>query len=390
MNALTISNAAQAAPTARPTGAVTTAEDGAGTCAGEAGFAGLLDAGIGRSARAAQIPESTEIAKLAKTDADKDATASDPAALLDAIAAGQANPDPQHHPGAAPAAAPPAPPSLVAFDPRDTQAASNNGIALSVIARESLLPARSGAGSAKIVRQSSTQNPVESQRAPEGRRGADAVAIANAAPSAGPASAGFPAVRAEMPEHRQEVSAGPLPTPSSPAAFAHAGPAMHPTTAATMAANVEHLAQPFGNPAWDDGFSSRIVWMAKNNVQSAAIRLNPPDLGPIEVKLTLTSDPGAQSSASVQFSATHAVTRDAIESALPRLREMLQENGIALGNTSVDAGTADNANGSADHSGQSAGSAVRGHDAGQTLESAAQPQLAQPLRRGKGLVDTFA
>ena len=91
MNTLTIANAAQAAPTARPTGAATTTEDSAATGAGEAGFAGLLDAGIGRNARTALIPESTEIAKVTKSDADKDATASDPAALLDAIAAGQAN-----------------------------------------------------------------------------------------------------------------------------------------------------------------------------------------------------------------------------------------------------------------------------------------------------------
>jgi flagellar hook-length control protein FliK len=42
--------------------------------------------------------------------------------------------------------------------------------------------------------------------------------------------------------------------------------------------------------------------------------------------------------ASFGFNATHAQTRAAIEQALPRLRELLAEQGLSLGHTSIDAG----------------------------------------------------
>jgi flagellar hook-length control protein FliK len=72
------------------------------------------------------------------------------------------------------------------------------------------------------------------------------------------------------------------------------------------------------------------MWMANQNHQVAELHLNPPNLGPLEVRLTINND-----QASALFVSQHSAVRDAIESAMPRLREMLADNGITLGNASV-------------------------------------------------------
>lgn len=91
---------------------------------------------------------------------------------------------------------------------------------------------------------------------------------------------------------------------------------------------------PVLDDAWGDALNERVLWMAGKSIQRAEIRLNPAELGPIRVDVSVTDD-----AAKVSFSAQNAITREAIESALPRLREMLSENGLSLANTDVsDAG----------------------------------------------------
>jgi flagellar hook-length control protein FliK len=128
--------------------------------------------------------------------------------------------------------------------------------------------------------------------------------------------------------------------------------------------------------------------MAKNDIQSAELHLNPADLGPIEITLTLGGDDKTQ--ATVQFSAAHAATREAIETALPRLREMLQENGITLGQAGVDANNSRAADGG-DRQSPGGHAAARDH-AGSSAAAATAPPPAGPGARsqGRGLVDTFA
>ena len=82
--------------------------------------------------------------------------------------------------------------------------------------------------------------------------------------------------------------------------------------------------------AWGKVLSSRVVWMAREGVQQAELRLNPAKLGPVEVKLHMNND-----QASVTFVAQNAATRDALEQALPRLKESFQENGMNLANADV-------------------------------------------------------
>ncbi len=90
------------------------------------------------------------------------------------------------------------------------------------------------------------------------------------------------------------------------------------------------IAMPLHQSGWDNAMGERVVWMARSNIQQAQIQLNPRELGPIEVKISMQND-----QTHVNFVAHHATTRDAIEAALPRLREMLGEQGLNLGQADV-------------------------------------------------------
>lgn len=96
-------------------------------------------------------------------------------------------------------------------------------------------------------------------------------------------------------------------------------------TSAKGATLTTQLQTPFQQPGWDNELSERIVWMTSQKLQRAEIKMNPPQLGPIEVRLHISGD-----QAQVHFSAHHGVVRDALESALPRLRDMFGANGLDL------------------------------------------------------------
>jgi flagellar hook-length control protein FliK len=91
-----------------------------------------------------------------------------------------------------------------------------------------------------------------------------------------------------------------------------------------------HVDLPVGQPKWGGEFAQKVVWLSSQQHQVAEIRLNPAHLGPVEVMLSITQD-----QATAQFSSPHLAVREAIEQALPRLREMMAENGITLGNVMV-------------------------------------------------------
>ena len=91
---------------------------------------------------------------------------------------------------------------------------------------------------------------------------------------------------------------------------------------------------PMQHPQWGDALSEKVMWATSQKLQGAEIKLNPPHLGPIEVRVSLNNDSG-QSQAQVHFTAQHALTRDALESAMPRLREMFNANGMDLVDVNV-------------------------------------------------------
>jgi flagellar hook-length control protein FliK len=74
----------------------------------------------------------------------------------------------------------------------------------------------------------------------------------------------------------------------------------------------------------------QVLWMVNQNISRAEIRLNPANLGPIEVRIDMDND-----QVNVAFTSRHAEVREAVEQALPRLREMLEEKGLNLSDADV-------------------------------------------------------
>ena len=76
--------------------------------------------------------------------------------------------------------------------------------------------------------------------------------------------------------------------------------------------------------------ADKVRWMVNTGNLVASIRLDPAELGSMHVKVSMTAE-----SATVNFVVQSAQTRDALEAATPRLREMLAEKGIELGQSAV-------------------------------------------------------
>lgn len=142
-----------------------------------------------------------------------------------------------------------------------------------------------------------------------------------------------------------------------------------------------------GTQAWDNQVSQRIVYMVGKE-QAATLTLNPPDLGPVQVVLSVSND-----GASVAFSSNQQEVRQALENALPRLREMMSENGIALGNATVDAGVSDQRQAQQDGERRNHGASGLGNAAGDAAaneDNTARPATRTVVLGDNGLVDTFA
>ncbi|MEJ1402504.1 MAG: flagellar hook-length control protein FliK [Candidatus Sedimenticola sp. (ex Thyasira tokunagai)] len=146
---------------------------------------------------------------------------------------------------------------------------------------------------------------------------------------------------------------------------------------------------PPGSKGWDSAVGDRILWMVGQKSQSASIRINPPHLGPIEVHVTVQKD-----QASVNFTALHGVVRDALETAIPRLREMFNDNNLQLVNVDVSQKDAGDQRSLQDFSRQHEGEdgQLAGADGGQVGHSGIEDEtltLTQHLEAG-GRVDYYA
>lgn len=154
---------------------------------------------------------------------------------------------------------------------------------------------------------------------------AQIVPMPRAEKTSAPTDAGKLLFQADAPSDRGAESSQAPGTGASAAARALAPEAAH---AAARTGRTIDL--PVQDAAWGERLSERVVVMAGSRLQNAEIRLTPSELGPIRVQVNVEDG-----TANVTFHAQHAVTRDAIEQALPRLRELLAENGLALGNADV-------------------------------------------------------
>jgi len=90
------------------------------------------------------------------------------------------------------------------------------------------------------------------------------------------------------------------------------------------------ITETLGKAEWNQSMSKQISWMASQHIRSAEIKLTPSNLGTIEVRVDMNDD-----KLNVVFSSRDIGVRDSVEQAMPKLREMMEEQGLELGDTNV-------------------------------------------------------
>lgn len=171
---------------------------------------------------------------------------------------------------------------------------------------------------------------------PESRaRGGDAAAPGRI--DAGPAQPGKivpeAAITADAPAQKASAQAE-LPTDDFRALMDRAV-AMPAAPVVTGSAGTPHAASlrvdtPLGQAGWHDEVGQRLTWMVGNDSHRADLVLNPPDLGRVEVSLSVSGD-----KASAVFASPNPAVREALEASMDRLREVLADAGVTLGQTHV-------------------------------------------------------
>lgn len=150
------------------------------------------------------------------------------------------------------------------------------------------------------------------------------------------------------------------------------------------------VSAPVSSPKWSQEVGEHMVWMSKNDTQQAQLTLNPPHLGPVQVSLSLNNE-----HLTAQFVAASPEVRQALEESLPRLKEMLADSGIQLGQTSVGSESFRQQQGFADNTGGGNREASRltGDNAilGTPLEAASHTVSLNrsTLAAGNGRLDLF-
>lgn len=172
--------------------------------------------------------------------------------------------------------------------------------------------------------------------------------------------------------------------PSFAAALAQALPT--PTTLPADAAPTATYAgvqAPLHSNAFAPELGARVSLLAVDGVQQAELQLNPADMGPVSVQITVDGN-----QAQVSFHALQAETRQALEQSLPDLAAALQGQGLTLSG----GGVFQQAQRDADHDDnpQDAGRASGGSRSGNDRIGGTAATAAAPARRSVGLLDTFA
>jgi flagellar hook-length control protein FliK len=131
-----------------------------------------------------------------------------------------------------------------------------------------------------------------------------------------------------------DLQSAPLPTalPGAPGAATTTTALKHADAPPPPTAT---LPSPIDSAAFAPTLATQVRWWASDGVQQAQLLLNPPEMGPVAVKILLEGR-----EARIDFSADLAATRGAIEAALPVLAAALDEGGLKLSGGGVHDGSA--------------------------------------------------
>ena len=147
------------------------------------------------------------------------------------------------------------------------------------------------------------------------------------------------------------------------------------------------IAQPVGTPGWTEEIGNHITWLANRSENRADLVLTPPQMGRVEISLSIKGD-----QAIANFVSSNPVVREALEAALPRLREVLAEAGIQLGQAQVSAENSRQWTQQEKHEENFASDRDRETSAHAAISPVSSGSLltVTGLKAGRGLVDVFA
>jgi flagellar hook-length control protein FliK len=104
--------------------------------------------------------------------------------------------------------------------------------------------------------------------------------------------------------------------------------ATHASTPAMV--STATLQAPVGSMPWQNELGQQLIRFSQRGDHQIELHLHPKELGPLQISLHV-NDQVAQA----HFFAAHAQVRDAVQQAIPQLREALAGQGIALGEAMV-------------------------------------------------------
>jgi len=132
-----------------------------------------------------------------------------------------------------------------------------------------------------------------------------------------------PAPAAAVPSAESAIMTAPVPAYAAPAQSAAAAAPPDPPSTSLPTPNVH--ADDFPG-----SIASHVYWLAERGIGHARIHINPRELGPVDVYLTLTGD-----QLRADFSSAQPEVRQALEHSLPQLRHLLDQHGLQLAHADI-------------------------------------------------------
>ncbi len=167
--------------------------------------------------------------------------------------------------------------------------------------------------------------------------------------------------------------------PGTPDGSVGAAQNLNSPAAGAAPGTLPKLDAPVGSAAFSQGVADRVSYMMDKHLGSATLQVSPPQLGPIDIRIDVQNG-----HAQVWLSANSAVTRDALASSSPQLREMLGNQGF--GQVSVDVSQRS----FQDNAGQSQSFGQAQTYDWNSVSSAAGSAAASVVPRATGALDAYA
>lgn len=133
--------------------------------------------------------------------------------------------------------------------------------------------------------------------------------------------------------------------------------------------------------AWGEALVDRVMLLSSQNLKAADIILNPAELGRLEVRIQMN-----QEQAHVSFASASPMVREALESQMPRLRELFEQQGLNLAQGDVSGQSAFSGGGR----GQPGEQPAAGSDAPAISGGRDEAVADSPTLMARALVDYYA